>query len=142
MINVSKEEVLQRLAMIDDVVFVGGTSEYLQGIKNELNDIDISINDVRVLNDFVYVHKNFDDSFYGLSGHRGFIPLKSVLIDVFIDEKPKYILINEFKCETLESMIALRENTLKFNHNKLTEISKNKIYKNLNRLKLWKHLKY
>jgi len=142
MINCDREEVLQKLALIDDVVFIGGTSEYLQGIKKELKDIDISINDVRSLSRFGYVHMNFDDSFYGLSGHRGFIPLKSVLIDIFIDEKPKYIIIDGFKCETIESMISLRENTLKFNHNRLTEQSKNKIHKNLNRLKLWKDLNY
>ncbi|RZJ47296.1 MAG: hypothetical protein EOO19_09525 [Chryseobacterium sp.] len=142
MINDDREEVLQKLALIDHVVFVGGTSEYLQGIKKELNDIDISISDANFLNEFGYVHKNFDNSFYGLSGHRGFIPLKNVLIDIFIEENlPNYVAIDGFKCETIESMISLRENTLKFNSSKLTEQSKNKILKNLNRLKLWKHLK-
>lgn len=136
MINDNIDEVLKKLALIDNVIFVGGTSEYFQGIKKELNDIDISINNVNFLNSFGYVHKSFDDSFYGLSGYRGFIPLKSVLIDIFIDEKPKHIIVNGFKCETVESMISLRENTLLFNSHKLSEQSKNKVYKNLQRLKL------
>lgn len=140
MINCDKYEVLQKLSLIDHVIFVGGTSEYLQGIKKELRDIDISINDVKLLNDFGYVHENFDDSFYGLSGNRGFIPLKSILIDIFIDEKPEYIIVNGFRCETVKSMILLRENTLKFNQDRLSELSKNKIQKNLIRLRSWNPL--
>lgn len=137
MITSSKTELLKNLAAINDVIFVGGTSEYLQGIKKELNDIDISIIDLKLLNGFGYIHTNFDHAFYGLSGHRGFIPLKHVLIDIFIDEKPEYVIINGFRCETVESMIALRENTLKFNHENLSENSKNKIRENLDRLKSW-----
>ncbi|WBX98259.1 hypothetical protein [Chryseobacterium gambrini] len=137
MINDNKFEVLIKLSQIDDVVFVGGSSEFIQGIKKELNDIDISIKEISFLKNFGYVHKSFDDSFYGLSGQRGFIPLNSVLIDIFIDEKPQYKIFNGFKCQTLQSMISLRENTLVFNSHKLSERSKTKIDSNLQRLKLY-----
>ena len=135
MLNISKEETLNRLALIDDVVFVGGASEYIQGYKDLLNDIDISVTDIAPLNEFGYVHQGFDNSFYGLSGNRAFIPLKSVLIDVFVDEvKPEYILVNGFKCQTIESMIKLRENTLKYTFNGSFE-NRLKLISNLERLK-------
>ena len=83
-------------------VFIGNdmfevcTSEYIQGIKNELNDIDISVKNTEFLNKFGYVHKNF-------------------IIDIFIDDKrPNYIIINGKKCETLDSMIELREKTWEY----------------------------
>lgn len=135
MLNISKEETLNRLAEIEDVIFVGGTSEYIQGYKDELNDIDISITNIIPLNDFGYVHRSFDNSFFGLSGHRALIPLKSVLIDVFVDEiKPDFILVNGFKCQTIESMIVLRENTLKYTFNGSYE-NRLKLIHNLERLK-------
>lgn len=135
MLNISKEEVLNKLSQIEDVIFVGGTSEYIQGYKDELNDIDISINNTNPLNDFGYVHTSFDSSFFGLSGNRALIPLKSVLIDIFVDEvKPEFILVNGFKCQTIESMIELREKTLKYNFNGSYE-NRLKLIHNLERLK-------
>lgn len=113
MLNISKEQALIMLSKIEEVVFVGGTSEYIQGYKDHLNDIDISINDTTLLKHFGYVHRSFDDSFYGLSGNRALIPLPSVMIDIFVDSvKPEYIIVNGYKCQTIKSMIDLREKTL------------------------------
>lgn len=138
MIKVDKYEALQVLRLIDDVVFVGGASEYLQGIKNELRDIDISVGDEKLLYRIGYVHKSIDHSFYGLSGKRGFIPLNSVLIDVFINDiKPEFIVVNGFKCETVSSMIKLQEATLKLNSVGLSDNLKIKLRNNIERLKKW-----
>ena len=140
MIDISKEEIIQQISENEDVIFVGGTSEYIQGIKEELNDIDISVKNTEFLNKFGYVHKNFNNSLYGLSGNRGFIKTKNFIIDVFIDDKrPEYIIINGKKCETLDSMIELREKTLEYN---LIEDNffRKKNYDNLIRLKKWKQL--
>lgn len=138
MIKVDKYQALQILREIDEVVFVGGASEYLQGIKKELRDIDISIKDEKLLKDIGYVHKNIDQSFYGLSGKRGFIPLNSVLIDIFIDEKkPDFIMVNGFKCETIESMLRLQKETLILNYEKLSKKTKEKLINNIERLKRW-----
>lgn len=135
MLNISKEEALNKLSKIEDVIFVGGTSEYIQGYKNELNDIDISVTNISPLNEFGYIHKSFDSSFYGLSGNRGIIPLPNVLIDIFIDIfKPEYVMVNGFKCQTIESMISLRENTLKYTFDGSYENRLKLIY-NLERLK-------
>ena len=128
------------LSKIDDLIFVGGTSEYIRGIKNELRDIDISVKNTEFLNKFGYVHKNFNNSLYGLSGNRGFIKTKNFIIDIFIDDKrPDYIIINRKKCETLDSMIELREKTLEHDLIK-DEFFKKKNYNNLIRLKKWKQL--
>ncbi|MCQ4139229.1 hypothetical protein [Chryseobacterium sp. EO14] len=138
----SKHEILQELASIHDVVFVGGTSEYLQGIKSELNDIDISIPDTFPLKKIGYVFHFYRNNFYGLSGNRGVIKLKNVLIDIFIDNPPEYIIVNGFKCETIQSMINLRETTLKFNSDQFADIHKKKLADNLERLRLYILSKY
>lgn len=135
MLNISKEEALNKLSQIEDVIFVGGASEYIQGYKDELNDIDISVTNVVPLNEFGYIHTSFDNSFFGLSGNRAFIPLKSVLIDVFVDKiKPEFILVNGSKCQTIESMIELREKTLKYTFNGSYK-NRLKLIHNLERLK-------
>lgn len=137
MVDITKEEALQKLSSFEDVIFVGGTSEYLQGVKNELRDIDISVADTTPLKFFGYVFTGYNNSLYGLSGNRAFIPLKNVLIDIFVDAKrPEYITVNGFKCQTIQSMIKLREDTLKFYSDKLSQNSIMKIEMNLERLKL------
>jgi hypothetical protein len=133
--GLNKLEILEKLSKINEVVFVGGTSEYIQGIKDNLNDIDISINNIEPLKEFGYVFKGFDDSFYGLSGNRAFIPLDNVLIDIFIDDvQPEFTIINGFKCETIQSMIMLRENSLKYTFNGSFK-NRLKLITNLERLK-------
>lgn len=133
--GLNKFEILEKLSKIDNLVFVGGTSEYLQGIKDSLNDIDISINNIELLKEFGYVFKGFDDSFYGLSGNRAFIPLENVLIDIFVDNiQPVFITVNGFKCETIQSMIKLREDSLKYTFNGSFK-NRLKLITNLERLK-------
>ncbi|WP_428067404.1 hypothetical protein [Chryseobacterium gambrini] len=141
MINGDKNEILERLSKIDDVIFVGGTSEFLQGIKKELRDIDISVKTFDVLREIGYIHKNKDYSFHGASGERGFIPLRSVLIDVFIDEKIDFIAVNGFKCEVVSSMLERQEKTLEMNAKTLLESTKEKLKSNINRLKSWQESK-
>lgn len=138
MIDISKNDIIKKLSEIEDVIFVGGTSEYLQGIKDTLNDIDISIGCTNSLNEFGYVHKSFNNSIYGLSGNRGLVKTKNFIIDIFIDDvKPDYIVIDGKKCETIDSMINLREKT--FNHDLIKDpFFKKKNYDNLVRLREWK----
>ena len=137
----NKIQVLNKLSEIEDVIFVGGTSEYIQGIKEELNDIDIRITNIDYLKSIGYVHKFNLKLFYGLSDNRGVIKLKDFLIDISIEkDKPDYILINnKYKCETIDSMIKLRENTLNFCNFSNTKVIE-KIKYNLTRLKKWKQL--
>ena len=137
----NKIQVLNKLSEIEDVIFVGGTSEYLQGVKNRLNDIDIRITNIDYLKNIGYVHRFDLKLFYGLSDNRGVIKLKDFLIDIFIEkDKPDYILINnKYKCETIDSMIKLRENTLNFSNFSNTKVIE-KIKYNLTRLKKWKQL--
>ena len=129
MLKITKNDLIKELSEIDDVIFVGGTSEYIQGVKPILNDIDISVTSIEDLKKFGYIHKKYIDFFYGLSGNRGLIKTKDVFIDIFIEtKKPKFKLVENYKCETIESMIKLREKTLEKNYDK-------KIDDNLKRLK-------
>lgn len=138
----SKNDILNKLSKIENLIFVGGASEYIQGVKHELRDIDVVVTDIDELKKIGYVFSVDSDLFYGLSGRRAVIKLKNVLIDIFIeDHLPDSIIVDGFRCETIESMILLRENTLKFNGNRLIEQIRSKIHKNLDRLKLWQQEK-
>lgn len=134
----SKEEILNELSKIENLIFIGGTAEYIQGVKNKLGDIDIVVTNVNDLKNIGYLFFLNIDPFYGRSGKRAVIKLKNVLIDIFIEYNlPQYINIKGFKCETVESIILSRENALKFDHENLSEERENKIRESLKILKSW-----
>ena len=138
-----KNSIIEDLSKIKDLTFVGGTSEYLQGIKEELNDIDIVIVNEDDLKNIGFLHKFELILFHNLSGKRGVILKNNVIIDVFIENSlPEYTIVNEkYKCQTIDSMIELRKKTLELISDKnLSKIAIDKIKFNLNRLIEWKQL--
>ena len=138
-----KKSIIEELSKIENLVFVGGASEYLQDVKDSLNDIDIVIINENDLRNIGYLHKFKMNLFFGLSGERGVILKNNILIDIFIENSlPEYVIVNEkYKCQAIDSMIELREKTLNMEH--MENLPKNitdKIKFNLNRLIEWKQL--
>ena len=125
---------IQELAEIPSVTFVGGTSEFIQGFRKDLKDIDISIPNPDILRKFGYVFRGENNSLYGLSGKRGFIKNNGTLIDIFIDPPPEFIMVGEFKCETVESMLNLSRKTLKHNSMMLSANNLDKLINRVHRL--------
>lgn len=131
-----KLKIIDQLTKIEDVVFVGGTSEYLQGIKNTLRDIDVVVTDLTTLLHIGWIFKIEDYSIPGLNPNRGHIRRGDIVIDIFVaDNLPEYIKVGKHKCQTVQSMIALKERTLEKNRHLLTVGNLEKVKQSIERLK-------
>ncbi|MDR6548541.1 hypothetical protein J2810_004631 [Chryseobacterium rhizosphaerae] len=134
-----KTKLINDLSEFPSVVFVGGTSEYLQGFRSELNDIDISTKSPELLWKFGYVFRGQNKSLYGLSGQRAFIKNQGILIDIFVDDNvPDFINVGKFKCQTVESMLKLSEDTKIYNKDLLSPPNYERLLKRIERLKSYK----
>lgn len=103
---------LEKLKLIENLVFVGGFAAHKHGKKKEYSDIDIVILDE---NDLPFLKLYNTDSKFSKSGKRGFYVDGNIKLDVFIEEKlPEYTTIDGFKCQTLESIINYYENIYTF----------------------------
>jgi hypothetical protein len=134
MINLPKRELVDMLSLIDGVVFVGGTSEYLQGIKNTLRDIDIVVPINTDLSDFGWVFRKTDNQCVLLSAERGIIITQECVIDIFFTDKViNTIDINGYKCQIIKDMIKIQKGVLEFGYYK-TETHRLKAVTTFNRL--------
>lgn len=131
-----KLEIIDQLAEIQDVIFVGGTSEYLQSIKNELRDIDVVVTNLSILSHIGWVFKIEDYSIPGLNTNRGYIRRGDIVIDIFVtDNLPEYVKIGKYKCQTVQSMVILKEDTLEKNQHLLTAGNLEKVKQSIKRLR-------
>ena len=134
MINFPKEEVVDLLSTIDGVIFVGGTSEYIQGIKDNLRDIDIVVPTSTDLSDFGWVFRKHDTNTTLLSADRGIIITKECIIDIFFtDNHINTIDVNGYKCQIIKDMIKIQKGILEFGYYK-NENNRIKAVTTLNRL--------
>ena len=119
----------------NNVVFVGGVSEFLQGYRESTKDIDICVVDLNGLEKLGTIKTFNTNSPTSISGLRGGIEDNEYLIDIFIEsELPKYIEINGAKCETIESLINTYKRVISEMNDPLKYRSKNKMIDKLNNL--------
>lgn len=91
---------------IENIVFVGGVSEMLQGIRETTKDIDICVLNVDELKTKYIVKEWKTTSVFSKSGNRAGIESEEYIIDIFIEDTlPEFVEIDGIKCETLNSLI-------------------------------------
>lgn len=94
-------ELLNELALKQNLVFVGSVAMMLQGIEVTPNDIDIVVTDLEGLENYT---EYTTDSKFSTSGQRAFI-LGDFDIDIFIEEKlPQFMEIDGKKVQTAYHM--------------------------------------
>ncbi|QWT88115.1 hypothetical protein KBP46_09935 [Chryseobacterium sp. PCH239] len=94
--------IIQDLAKVPGLKFVGGTSLFIQGKLEFINDIDVTVPNVEE------IKKVFDVMVIdGTNGERAYSVHNGILIDVFIREDDEdTILVGEnARCVTIESQI-------------------------------------
>lgn len=117
MINLQKEELVDLLSTINGVVFVGGTSEYLQGIKPILKDIDIIAPIDTDFSDFGHVFRKHNPQCILLSAERGIILTKECRIDIFFtNDNFNTININGYNCHCIKDMIKIQKGILEYGY--------------------------
>ena len=133
MITASKTELLQLLSSIEGLVFVGGTSEYIQGIKNTLRDTDIVVPIDTNLSNFGWVFKSKDEHCF-LSKDRGVIITKNCYIDIFFTNNTiNTISINGYTCQIVKDMINIQKKIIEYGYIK-NGIHRHKVTTTINRL--------
>ena len=119
----------------EDVIFVGGVSELLQGCRESTKDIDICVTNLDGLEKLGNINKFKTNSPTSKSGLRAGIEDNEYLIDIFIEsDLPDYVIINGIKCETIESMIKEYGRVISEMNNPLKISSKNKMINKLQNL--------
>ncbi|WP_027378174.1 hypothetical protein [Chryseobacterium daeguense] len=91
------EKMLHKLALKENLVFVGSVAMMLQGIDVKPKDIDIVVTDLNGLENYT---EYSTDSKFSFTGKRAFI-IDEINIDIFIEQElPEFVIINGLKCET------------------------------------------
>ncbi len=116
----------------DDIVFVGGVSEVLQGVRTETNDIDIVVKSLKGFEKFGEIREFISNNEYRFGCKRALIK-GEYTIDIWIkDELPEYIIIDNIKVKTLKSMIMVYEEELLVT---VRDYSRNRLVDKIDRLK-------
>jgi hypothetical protein len=89
----------------NDVVFVGGMAEMMQGKRKFTSDIDICVLNTDGLDIFGEIKEWETTSPVSISGKRAGIENDEVILDIFIEnELPETVEISGLRFETLESL--------------------------------------
>jgi len=126
-------ELIKEISLIsDDIVFVGGVSEVLQGVRTETNDIDIVVKSLKGFEKFGEIREFSSNCPYRFGCRRAAIN-NEYFIDIWVyDELPEYIEVNNIKVETLKSMLNKYEQHIIFLER---DYQVNKIKNSISRLK-------
>lgn len=120
---------------ITDIIFVGGVSEMIQGIRETTKDIDICVLNVDELKSRYILKEWQDTSVFSKSGKRAGIESEDYIIDIFIEDTlPDFIEIDGVKCETLNSLIDRYKLVIEGLDDNKDFHSKEKMIKKLNNL--------
>ncbi|MGI9582645.1 hypothetical protein ACR1PO_15730 [Chryseobacterium sp. RRHN12] len=104
--------IIQNLSKVTGLKFVGGTSLFIQGKLETINDIDVTVPNLEE------IKKVFDVRVIdGTNGERAYSVHNGILIDIFIRENDEQtILVGEkANCVTIESQIEHLVSKLKTN---------------------------
>ena len=108
-------DLIYDLSQVSNLIFVGGTSLYLQDIKSEITDIDVLVQDsgeIRTLFEIEFI----EEPLYNFPGRtRAYFIRDGIMVDIFIQaNSEETVLIDGYAtCCTVNSQIQFLEKTLK-----------------------------
>lgn len=100
------------LSLLSNLRFVGGTSLYIQQLKDTINDIDIVVPDLSELGGYEVISMN--ETIYKFQGRqRAYFIHEGILVDVFIDSNTEAtIQIEGRECSTVQAEINFKNKVL------------------------------
>lgn len=111
----NKKQVLKFLHIIQEVeskvVFVGGISLYIHGLKGTFTDIDIIVPSLTNIQKLGTLTEYVTDSGFSFSGKRAFLIWEEKYkLDIFV-ENPTYQvkLVEELRCQSIRGMLQYYE---------------------------------
>lgn len=108
-------KILKKINSVNDnIVFVGGISELIQGKREFTTDIDICVLNIDGFSEFGEIKEWITESPVSLSGNRAGIKNDEFILDIFIENSlPKWVEISGLKFETIDSLILRYERVIK-----------------------------
>lgn len=105
------------LSQVSNLIFVGGTSLYLQDLKTEISDIDVLVQDSSEITRFFEITFIEEPVFTFPGRSRAYFIRDGIMVDIFIQANSEQIILIDgyAKCCTVNSQIAFLEKTLRLN---------------------------
>lgn len=130
------KQLVQIHSVNNDVVFVGGIAEMIQGKRESATDIDICVLNIDGLDVFGNITEWKTDSPVSISGNRAGIKNTTIILDIFIEEQlPEYVEIDGLRFETIESLIERYERVISQITDPLQHVFKSRLVEQLENLK-------
>ncbi len=109
--------IIQDLAPVPGLKFVGGTSLFIQNKVDTINDVDVLVPDIDEIMR-VYEITIIDEPIYKFPGRRrGYYIYNDIMVDVFIQENEEDTIVigSSAHCSTINAQIGFLEKTLELN---------------------------
>ncbi|MBE4949913.1 hypothetical protein [Chryseobacterium culicis] len=107
--------IIQDLAPVPGLKFVGGTSLFIQNKVETINDVDVLVQDLEGIMQ-VYEIELIPEPIYKFQGRqRGYYIYNDIMIDVFVQENDEETILigTSAHCSTVNAQIQFLEKTLK-----------------------------
>lgn len=105
------------LSQVSNLIFVGGTSLYLQDIKESISDIDVLVQDASEISELFEINIIEEPVYTFIGRQRAYFISDGIMVDIFIEPNNEEIILidGNLKCSSINAEIAFYERTLKLN---------------------------
>ncbi|WBV60230.1 hypothetical protein PFY12_14475 [Chryseobacterium camelliae] len=108
-------DLISDLSGISNLKFVGGTSLFLQDVKETISDIDVLVQDLsEISGEFEIIM--IEEPIYKFNGRqRAYFIRENIMVDIFVEANTEEVtVIDEYlNCSSINAEIAFYERTLK-----------------------------
>lgn len=110
-------ELISELSVVSNLKFVGGTSLFLQDVKETISDIDVLVQDLSEISG-VFEITIIQEPLYNFSGRqRAYFIRDNIMVDIFVESNAEEVTLIDgyLKCSSINAQIAFYERSLKLN---------------------------
>lgn len=110
-------ELISELSVVSNLKFVGGTSLFLQDVKETISDIDVLVQDLSEISG-VFEITIIQERLYNFSGRqRAYFIRDNIMVDIFVESNSEETTLIDgyLKCSSINAQIAFYERSLKLN---------------------------
>ena len=110
-------ELIEELSVVSNLKFVGGTSLYLQDVKENIYDIDVLVQDLSEISE-IFEIIIIDEPIYTFNGRqRAYFIRDNIMVDIFVESNTEEVTVIDgyLNCSSINAQIAFYERSLQLN---------------------------
>lgn len=109
-------QLMYELSQVSNLIFVGGSSLYLQGFKEKINDIDVLVQDSGEIRSKFEINFITEPLYNFGNRQRAYFISNGIMVDIFIESNDEEVVkIDYYNCCTINAQIQFLEKTLRQN---------------------------